>query len=134
MRLKTLIGISRSAGRNRILWKNRQELLSQIIQLHTDFQDSTDSMNSPEIITDSILQMSDSISLYQRSQIDEVEILNRMPESEVKHIESLKRIIERRNLEESKKEGSFVIELSENELYHLFSLDHWREKQLNKLV
>lgn len=134
MNLKSLIRILISSGRNKILWKTNQELISKIREIHSDFKGSTDGMNCPEIICDSILQISDRISIYQKAQIDEVEILKRVPESEVKHIENLKKIIEKRNLEESKKEGSFVIELNEDELYRLFSLEYRREKQLNKLV
>lgn len=140
MNLKSLIRILISSGRNKILWKTNQELISKIREIHFDFRGSLDGMNEPEIICDSILQMSDRISIYQRGQINEVEILNRIITNtqavikKVKHIENLKKIIEKRNLEESKKEGSFVIELNEDELYRLFSLEYRREKQLNKLV
>ena len=134
MNLKSLIQILISSGRNKILWKQKEELLNHIRQIHSDFRGCTDGMNDPEIITDLILQMSDKISIYQKDQIHEVEILKNIPENKVSVIENLKSIIEKRNLEESKKEGSFVIKLSEDELYRLFSLGYWREKQLNKLV
>lgn len=147
--LKALIRIVMSSGRNKIIWKQSEELLNQIKNIHSSFEDSDEALNSPEVITNSILQMSDRINLYQKAQIDvkyilelvrdkttldEVEVLKRMPENEVNHIENLKRIIEKRNLEESKKEGSFIIELNEDELYYLFSLNYYREKKLTKLL
>ena len=134
MKLKTLITILASSGRTQLIWKEREGLLKQVERIHSSFEDSTEPMSNPEVITDSILEMTDKISIYQRSQIDEIEILKRMPENEVEHIENLKKIIEKRNLEESKKEGSFVIHLTNDELYSLFSLEEMRQKQLNKIV
>lgn len=134
MKLKTLITILASSGRTQLIWKEREGLLKQVERIHSSFEDSTEPMSNPEVITDSILEMTDKISIYQRSQIDEIEILKRMPENEVEHIENLKKIIEKRNLEESKKEGSFVIHLTNDELYSLFSLEEMRLKQLNKIV
>ena len=135
MKLKTLVNISQSFGRTKkILWKERGELLREIKDIHAAFEDSTDSLNSPEVITDSILKMTDKIHIYQREEIREEEIIKKVPKDKLELIDTLNKIIVKRNIEESEKEGSFFIELDKDELYNLFSLEEWRQKQLNKIV
>ena len=135
MKLKTLINILRSSGKVEIFWKNREELLSHIQHIHSSFEDSTDPMNNPEVITDFILnEMSDKVKIYQRQEVPEVEIMKRAPKDNLELIDTLKQIIENRNIEEDKKDGSFFIDLTSDILYELFSLEEWRQKQLNKIV
>ena len=135
MKLKTLINILQSSGSTKkILWKERGELYLQIKLIHSSFEDSTEPLSSPEMIVDSILQMTDKIRIYQRAEIREEEIIKKVPQDNVELIDTLKKIISERNDEESKKEGSFFIELNNDELYELFSLEEWRQKQLNRLV
>ena len=135
MKLKTLINILKSSGKIEIFWKNREELLSHIQHIHSSFEDSTDPMNNPEVITDFILnEMSDKVKIYQRQEVPEVEIMKRAPKDNLELIDTLKQIIENRNIEEDKKDGSFFIDLTSDILYELFSLEEWRQKQLNKIV
>ena len=135
MKLKTLINILKSSGKIEIFWKNREELLSHIQHIHSSFEDSTDPMNNPEVITDIILnEMSDKVKIYQRQEVPEVEIMKRAPKDNLELIDTLKQIIENRNIEEDKKDGSFFIDLTSDILYELFSLEEWRQKQLNKIV
>jgi hypothetical protein len=69
MKLKTLINILINSAykteRVKIYWKDREELLSKIIDRHSSFEDSTEPMNNPEVITDLIINMSDKIQIYQ---------------------------------------------------------------------
>lgn len=135
MKLKTLINILQSSGSTKkILWKERGELYLQIKLIHSSFEDSTDPLSSPEVIVDSILQMTDKIRIYQREEIREEELIKKVSQDNVELIDTLKKIISERNDEESKKEGSFFIELNKDELYELFSLEEWRQKQLNRLI
>lgn len=135
MKLKTLINILQSSGSTKkILWKERGELYLQIKLIHSSFEDSTDPLSSPEVIVDSILQMTDKIRIYQREEIREEELIKKVSQDNVELIDTLKKIISEENAEESKKEGSFFIELNKDELYELFSLEEWRQKQLNKIV
>ena len=142
MKLKTLINILRSSGKVEIFWKDREELLSHIQHIHSCFEDSTDPMNNPVVITDFILnEMSDKVKIYQRQVYEtafgvrpEVELMKRDPKDNLELINTLKQIIENRNIEENKKDGSFFIDLTSDILYELFSLEEWRQKQLNKIV
>jgi hypothetical protein len=135
MKLKTLINILQSSSSTeKILWKERGELYLQIKLIHSSFEDSTDPLSSPEMIVDSILQMTDKIRIYQREEIREEELIKKVSQDNVELIDTLKKIISEKNAEESKKEGSFFIELNKDELYNLFSLQEWRQKQLNELV
>jgi hypothetical protein len=134
MKLKTLINILTSSGRLKIYWKDRDELLSQIIHRHSSFEDSTEPMNNPVMITDLIINMSDKIQIYQKQEIPEVELLKRVPKDNVELIDTLKQIIENRNIEENKIDGSFFIELNSDELYEIFSLESLRQRQLNKII
>lgn len=139
MKLQTLISILTSSGPLKIYWRDREELLSQITYRHSSFQDSTETMNNPVVITDLIINMSDKIQIYQKQEIHEVEILKRandLPSSkdDVKLIDTLKQIIENKNIEENKKDGSFFIELNKDDLYELFSLEIFRKRQLDKLI
>ena len=133
MKLKTLINILPGSTK-KILWKERGELYLQIKLIHSSFEDSTDPLISPEVIVDSILQMTDKISIYQRGEIIEEEIIKKVPKDNVELIDTLNKIILKRNAEESLKDGSFTIELNKDELYELFSLEEWRQKQLNQLI
>lgn len=135
MKLKTLINILQSSGSTKkILWKERGELYLQIKLIHSSFEDSTDPLSNPEVIVDSILQMTDKIRIYQREEIREEELIKKVSQDNVELIDTLKKIISEKNAEESKKEGSFFIELNKDELYELFSLEEWRQKQLNRLI
>jgi hypothetical protein len=134
MKLKTLINILTSSGRLKIYWKDRDELLSQIIHRHSSFEDSTEPMNNPVMITDLIINMSDKIQIYQKQEIPEVELLKRAPKDDLELIDTLKKIIENRNIEENKIDGSFFIELNSDELYEIFSLESLRQRQLNKII
>ena len=135
MKLKTLINILRSSGKVEIFWKDREELLSHIQHIHSSFEDSTDPMNNPEVITDIILnEMSDKVKIYQRQEVPEVEIMNWAPKDNLEIIDTLKQIIENKNSKEGKRDGSFFIDLTSDILYELFSLEEWRQKQLNKIV
>jgi hypothetical protein len=139
VKLQTLISILTSSGPLKIYWRDREELLSQITYRHSSFQDSTETMNNPVVITDLIINMSDKIQIYQKQEIHEVEILKRandLPSSkdDVKLIDTLKQIIENKNIEENKKDGSFFIELNKDDLYELFSLEIFRKRQLDKLI
>jgi hypothetical protein len=78
--------------------------------------------------------MTDKIRIYQREEIREEELIKKVSQDNVELIDTLKKIISEKNAEESKKEGSFFIELNKDELYNLFSLQEWRQKQLNELV
>ena len=147
MKLKTLISIllkTRSnieaahfgtvKGVQIFFWKTREELLQKIEDTFSSFEDSTDLLNNPEVIVDSILQMTDKISIYQREEIREEELIKKVPKEDVELIDTLNKIILKRNAEESLKDGSFTIELNKDELYELFSLEEWRQKQLNQLI
>lgn len=135
MKLKTLINILRSSGKVEIFWKNREELLSHIQHIHSSFEDSTDPMNNPEVITDIILnEMSDKVKIYQRQEVPEVEIMNWAPKDNLEIIDTLKQIIENKNSKEDERDGSFFLDLTSDILYELFSLEEWRQKQLNKIV
>jgi hypothetical protein len=134
MKLKTLINILTSSGRLKIYWKDRDELLSQIIHRHSSFEDSTDPMNNPEVITDLIINMSDKIQIYQKQELPEEELLKRAPKDDLELIDTLKKIIEDRNIVENKRDGSFFIELNRDELYEIFSLESLRQRQLNKII
>ena len=135
MKLKTLINILRSSGKVEIFWKDREKLLSHIQHIHSSFEDSTDPMNNPEVITDIILnEMSDKVKIYQRQEVPEVEIMNWAPKDNLEIIDTLKQIIENKNSKEGKRDGSFFIDLTSDILYELFSLEEWRQKQLNKIV
>ena len=135
MKLKTLINILRSSGKVEIFWKDREELLSHIQHIHSSFEDSTDPMNNPEVITDIILnEMSDKVKIYQRQEVPEVEIMNWAPKDNLEIIDTLKQIIENKNSKEDERDGSFFIDLTSDILYELFSLEEWRQKQLNKIV
>lgn len=135
MKLKTLINILRSSGKIEIFWKDREELLSHIQHIHSSFEDSTDPMNNPEVITDIILnEMSDKVKIYQRQEVPEVELMKRAPKDNLELIDRIKQIIENKNSKEGKRDGSFFIDLTSDILYELFSLEEWRQKQLNKIV
>jgi rRNA pseudouridine-1189 N-methylase Emg1 (Nep1/Mra1 family) len=86
------------------------------------------------MITDLIINMSDKIQIYQKQEIPEVELLKRVPKDNVELIDTLKQIIENRNIEENKIDGSFFIELNSDELYEIFSLESLRQRQLNKII
>ena len=127
MKLKTLISILKSSGKIEIFWKDQH--------IHSCFEDSTDPMNNPEVITDFILnEMSDKVKIYKKQEVPEVELMKRAPKDNLELIDTLKQIIENRNIEEDKKDGSFFIDLTSDILYELFSLEEWRQKQLNKIV
>ena len=135
MKLKTLISILlKTRGFQIIFWKTREELLQKIEDTFSSFEDSTDLLNNPEVIVDSILQMTDKISIYQREEIREEELIKKVPKEDVELIDTLNKIILKRNAEESLKDGCFFIELNNDELYELFSLEEWRQKQLNQLI
>jgi hypothetical protein len=139
MKLKTLINIltttnSYKTERVKIYWKDREELLSKIIDRHTSFEDSTEPMNNPEVITDLIINMSDKIKIYQKQELPEEELLKRAPKDNLELIDTLKQIIEDRNIVENKRDGSFFIELNRDELYEIFSLESLRQRQLNKII
>jgi len=135
MKLKTLISILlKTRGVQIFFWKTREELLQKIEDTFSSFEDSTDLLNNPEVIVDSILQMTDKISIYQREEIREEELIKKVPKEDVELIDTLNKIILKRNAEESLKDGSFTIELNKDELYELFSLEEWRQKQLNQLI
>jgi hypothetical protein len=138
MKLKTLINILINSAykteRVKIYWKDRDELLSQIIDRHSSFEDSTDPMNNPEVITDLIINMSDKIQIYQKQELPEEELLKRAPKDNLELIDTLKKIIEDRNIVENKRDGSFFIELNRDELYEIFSLESLRQRQLNKII
>ena len=135
MKLTTLINILQSSGSTKkILWKERGELYLQIKLIHSSFEDSTDPLSSPDVIVDSILQMTDKISIYQREEIREEELIKKVSQDNVELIDTLNKIILKRNAEESLKDGCFTIELNKDELYELFSLEEWRQKQLNRLI
>lgn len=150
MKLKSLINLllrnsndSFELRRVEILWKKREELLHQIESIHTSFEDSTDALNSPEVITDSIInEMFDKVQIYNKK--DDVyqsniqlafkkargfDFYNDLTDEEL-----IQKIKLKHNIIEEQKEGSYFIQLSNDELYHLFSLEEWRQKQLNKLV
>jgi len=135
MKLKTLISILlKTRGVQIFFWKTREELLQKIEDTFSSFEDSTDLLNNPEVIVDSIIQMTDKISIYQREEIREEELIKKVPKEDVELIDTLNKIILKRNAEESLKDGSFTIELNKDELYELFSLEEWRQKQLNQLI
>jgi hypothetical protein len=138
MKLKTLINILINSAykteRVKIYWKDREELLSKIIDRHSSFEDSTDPMNNPEVITDLIINMSDKIQIYQKQELPEEELLKRAPKDNLELIDTLKKIIEDRNIVENKRDGSFFIELNRDELYEIFSLESLRQRQLNKII
>ena len=135
MKLKTLISILlKTRGVQIFFWKTREELLQKIEDTFSSFEDSTDLLNNPEVIVDSILQMTDKISIYQREEIREEELIKKVPKEDVELIDTLNKIILKRNAEESLKDGCFFIELNKDELYELFSLEEWRQKQLNRLI
>ena len=138
MKLKTLINILINSAykteRVKIYWKDRDELLSNIIDRHSSFEDSTDPMNNPEVITDLIINMSDKIQIYQKQELPEEELLKRAPKDDLELIDTLKKIIEDRNIVENKRDGSFFIELNRDELYEIFSLESLRQRQLNKII
>lgn len=123
MKLRTLVNILGN-GRVEIFWKEREGLLSEINSIHSSFVGSDDLLNIPDIITDYILNiMSDRIQIYKKKKIEDKQ-----------HFQELSRIISRKNEEEEKKDGSFFIELNNDELYELFSLEEWRQKQINKII
>jgi hypothetical protein len=138
MKLKTLINILINSAykteRVKIYWKDREELLSKIIDRHSSFEDSTEPMNNPEVITDLIINMSDKIQIYQKQELPEEELLKRAPKDDLELIDTLKKIIEDRNIVENKRDGSFFIELNRDELYEIFSLESLRQRQLNKII
>ena len=146
MKLKTLISIltyNTTQGQNatvnsglfEILWKDRDDLLKKIKNLYSSFEDTTDSMNSPENITDFIInEMSNKIQIYNKKEVPEIELLGKAPQDNLELIEVLKLIIDDRTKEENDKDGSFFIRLNNDELYNIFSLEEWRQMQLNKIV
>lgn len=146
MKLKTLISIltyNTTQGQNatvnsglfEILWKDRDDLLKKIKNLYSSFEDTTDSMNSPENITDFIInEMSNKIQIYNKREVPEIELLGKAPQDNLELIEVLKLIIDDRTKEENDKDGSFFIRLNNDELYNIFSLEEWRQMQLNKIV
>jgi hypothetical protein len=91
-------------------------------------------MNNPEVITDLIINMSDKIQIYQKQELPEEELLKRAPKDDLELIDTLKKIIEDRNIVENKRDGSFFIELNRDELYEIFSLESLRQRQLNKII
>ena len=102
MKLKTLISILlKTRGVQIFFWKTREELLQKIEDTFSSFEDSTDLLNNPEVIVDSILQMTDKISIYQREEIREEELIKKVPKEDVELIDTLNKIILKINAEES---------------------------------
>lgn len=141
MKLKTLINILLSTGKIELFWKDRDELLEEIKEIHSSFEDSTDLMNTPEVIVNSILEMSDKIKVYKKIQLDSNKIqysLDKMRSGDFFKSQSDKELIEKitlkHNAVEDGKDGSYFIQLTNDELYQLFSLEELRQSQLNKLV
>jgi len=146
MKLRTLVNILLSTHvRVELFWKEREGLLNEINSIHSSFVGSDDLLNSPDIITDYILNiMSDRIQIYKKRKIEEFNVIKEYynnskmnyppPKEDKQHFQELSRIISRKNDEEEKKDGSFFLELNNDELYELFSLEEWRQKQINRII
>ena len=129
MDLKTQINILTSSSKEgvyNLIWKDEMDLLKQIENISQSFQNSSESIsNSNTILFLIINEYKDRIGTYGGMEFDIDSLNNLIQDSEVsnnvmKGIESILKA-------EDSKKGNYILSLSSDEIYRLFSLQEVRK-------
>ena len=136
MDLKTQINILTSSSKEgvyNLIWKDEMDLLKQIENISQSFQNSSESIsNSNTILTLIINEYKDRIGTYGGMKFDIDSINNLIQDSEVsnnvmKGIESILKA-------EDSKKGNYILSLSSDEIYRLFSSQEVRKSKLDQIL
>ena len=136
MDLKTQINILTSSSKEgvyNLIWKDEMDLLKQIENISQSFQNSSESIsNSNTILFLIINEYKDRIGTYGGMEFDIDSLNNLIQDSEVsnnvmKGIESILKA-------EDSKKGNYILSLSSDEIYRLFSLQEVRKSKLDQLL
>jgi hypothetical protein len=137
MDLKTQINILTSSSKEgvyNLIWKDEMDLLKQIENISQSFQNSSESIsNSNTILTLIINEYKDRIGTYGGMKFDIDSFNNKLiQDSEVsdnvmKGIESILKA-------EDSKKGNYILTLTSDEIYQLFSLQEVRKSKLDQVL
>lgn len=137
MDLKTQINILTSSSKEgvyNLIWKDEMDLLKQIENISQSFQNSSESIsNSNTILSLIINEYKDRIGTYGGMGFDIDSFSNKhIQDSEVsdnvmKGIESILKA-------EDSKKGNYILTLTSDEIYQLFSLQEVRKSKLDQLL
>lgn len=135
MDLKTQISILTSLSKEgvyNLIWKDEMDLLKQIENISESFQNSSESIsNSNTILSLIINEYKDRIGTYGGMKFD-IDSFNNKPISEVS--DNVRKGIESILKTEDSKKGNYILTLSSDEMYRLFSLQESRKSKLDQLL
>lgn len=137
MELKTQINILTSSSKEGVYyftWKDEIDLLRQIENISQAFQNSTETLTNSNLIVSLIKnKYSDRISIYGGMEFD-INLLNDklLQNSEVSDgvMNAINSILKG----EDSKRGNYVISLTSDEMYGLFSLEEVRRLRLEQIL
>lgn len=137
MELKTQINILTSSSKEGVYyftWKDEIDLLRQIENISQAFQNSTETLTNSNLIVTLIKnKYSDRISIYGGMEFD-INLLNDklLQNSEVSDgvMNAINSILKG----EDSKRGNYVISLTSDEMYGLFSLEEVRRLRLEQIL
>ena len=132
MELKTQISIlTSSSGHYNFIWENEEDLLIQIEKIIESFSDPSESITPPKIITTSILNgFKDRIKTYGGLRFD----IDSLPTIKPEIDDAIKKAVECILKDEDSKKGNYILSLSSDEIYQLFSLQEVRKSKLDQLL
>lgn len=125
MNLKTLIHISTSArGKLSLYFNSKEDLTQEVTDLVKSFEDSSEPLTPVNSIVDFLLEKSVSNDFAREvKQIKKDKFEN--PEKQ--------EIFDKITRSHKMTTSPFYVELTKEEMYQIFSLQSWREIQLNKI-
>lgn len=138
MKLKNLTQILTSTskeGSYNLIWKDENDLLNQIENIVISFSNSSETITPAKLITSYILnEYKDRICIYVGMDFDLESIINSNPKINDDALINIKKGISNILNKENSKKGNNALNLTNEEIYQLFSLSEYRNLKLDKIV
>lgn len=130
--INILTSLSSKEGVYNFRWKDEMDLLKQIENISQSFQNSSEPISNPNTILFLIInEYKDRIGTYGGMKFDidsfNNKLISEVSDNVMKGIESILKT-------ENSKKGNYILTLSSDEMYRLFSLQESRKFKLNRLL